>query len=350
LGDNERKEILQLVGFGISEQEADDAMKEMRDYMWKEIITDPKVPQHLHGRNEYSINTPWEEEGINERRAELIDSILNVRKGNPKSADAAIALLKDSEILYLRNQDLRHHLLRTAAYWEVSGTLSMAFLPDFMRIPIIAKYNNRLRQSLRTFIQSGVDTAVRKELQDALGIVTVTAVPVPNAVSIFLDRYSRSSMEEALDDLRKDFSKHNKAIVNWEKKMRTTNKNGYGEALKVMNEIKASLAALEPTDKIEMLLSVTPGVVADIVAAALSGGSLGGGTLVEPAKKGLNLIRRWRQRARISFFNTGKNEAAKIPNQPELLVKAFGRSLTPMQTERFMMLTDSLQRLTQPAI
>jgi hypothetical protein len=273
-----------------------------------------------------------------------------VKRGDPNSAEAAIAMLDRSEVLYLRNQDLRHHLLRTAAYWHVSGISSMAFLPDFMRIPIIARYNRRLRQSLRAFIQSGVDTAVRKELQDALGIATVTAVPIPNAASNFLDKYSHSSLEDAFEKLRGDFSKHKKAIVDWEKRVRTTDKKGYGEALKVMNEIKASLAALEPTDKIEMLLSVTPGVVADIVAAALSGGSLGGGTLVEPAKKGLNLIRRWRQRARISFFNTGKNEAAKIPNQPELLEKAFGRSLNPTQTERFVMLTDSLQRLTQPAI
>jgi hypothetical protein len=163
-----------------------------------------------------------------------------VKRGDPNSAEAAIAMLDRSEVLYLRNQDLRHHLLRTAAYWHVSGISSMAFLPDFMRIPIIARYNRRLRQSLRAFIQSGVDTAVRKELQDALGIATVTAVPIPNAASNFLDKYSHSSLEDAFEKLRGDFSKHKKAIVDWEKRVRTTDKKGYGEALKVMNEIKVA--------------------------------------------------------------------------------------------------------------
>jgi hypothetical protein len=348
--DDERQEILQLVGFGISEQEVDEAMKKMHDYLWREIITDPKIPQQLHGRNEYDINTPWQEQRINQQRAILIESIINVRRGDPNTADAAIALLNTSEVLYLRNEDLRHHLLRTAAYREVSGMLSMAFLPDFIRIPIIARYNARVRQSLRTLIQSSIDTAVRKELEDALRIASVNVVPIPNAVSNFFDKYSQSGMEEALNELRMDFSDHKKTIVNWEKRIRTTDKKGYGEALRVMNEIKASLAALQPTDKVEMLLSVTPGVVADIVEAALTGGSLGPGTFVEPVKEALNLARRWRQRARISFFNTGKNEAAKIQNQSELLKKAFGRSLTPTQTDRFLMLTDSLQRLTQPAI
>lgn len=341
-GDEERQEMLELVRFEISEQEADDAMKNMRDYIWKEIITDPKVPPHLHGRNEYEINTPGKEREINQQRAELINSIMNVKKGD-NSADAAIALLASAknEHFYRKNPDLRHHLLRTAAYWEVSGMLKTAFLPDFTRIPIIAGYNATLTQTLRTFIQESVDGLIRKELEAALRIASTSVIPIPNAVSNFLDRYPHSSLEEAFDGLRWEFSEHKKAIVDWEKRVRMTDKKGYGDALRVIEEIKASLAALKATDKTEIVVSVAPGVVADFV-----GGSLGASAFVGAAKEGLNLIRRWRQRARISFFNTGKNEAARIENQSELLKKVFGRSLTPRQTERFLRLTDSLQRLT----
>jgi hypothetical protein len=346
-GDEERQEMLELLRFQISEQEVDDAMKKMRDYIWKEIITDPKVPAHLHGRSEYEINTPEKEQEINHQRAELIDSIMNVKRGDLNSAEAAIALLEraKNEYFYLKNSDLRHHLLRTAAYWEVSGMLKTAFLPDFIRIPIIAGYNAMLTQTLRTFIQESVDGLIRKELEAALRIASTSVIPVPNAVSNFLDRYPHSSLEEAFDGLRWEFSEHKKAIVDWEKRVRMTDKKGYGDALRVIEEIKASLAALKATDKTEMVVSVAPGVFAEF-----AGGSLGASTFVGAAKEGLNLIRRWRQRARISFFNTGKNEAARIENQSELLKKVFGRSLTPRQTERFLRLTDSLQRLTQPAI
>jgi hypothetical protein len=69
--------------------------------------------------------------------------------------------------------------------------------------------------------------------------------------------------------------------------MCTIDKNGYGEALSVMNEIKASLATLEPKDKTAMVLSVAPGLAADSAAGSFGPSSL------DTAKMGLDLIRRW---------------------------------------------------------
>jgi hypothetical protein len=89
---------------------------------------------------------------------------------------------------------------------------------------------------------------------------------------------------------------------------------------------------------------------ASCMATDAAQGSIGAGTFVEPAKIGFDIIKRWRQRAPISVLITGKNEAARIPKQQELLEKAFGLHLTPRATDRFVMLTDSLQRLTQPLI
>lgn len=73
------------------------------------------------------------------------------------------------------------HFLRTAGYWEICGKLNLAFLPDFIRIPIISGYNTRLRQSLRTFVNAKVNEFVRSELEAAIGIAAPMYVSISNA-------------------------------------------------------------------------------------------------------------------------------------------------------------------------
>jgi hypothetical protein len=84
-----------------------------------------------------------------------------------------------------------------------------------------------------------------------------------------------------------DFSAQKEEIVKWEKKKRSIDKKGYEAALELMKEINDSLSALKPLDNTEMMISVAPGVAADI-----AGSSFGAGTVVEPAKTALNRIRR----------------------------------------------------------
>lgn len=157
-----------------------------------------------------------------------------------------------------------------------------------------------------------------------------------------MDIYSSSGIEEAFDSLWNEFAAQKKAIVNWEKKMRRADKEGYEVALKVMKEINESLEASKPTDYTEMAYSIAPGVVADF-----ADDSVGAGTAVEGAKKGLSFIRRWKQRTRITYFNNGKKEAGRIKNQGDLLMKAFGNDLNSEQITRYLELTDSLQQLTR---
>jgi hypothetical protein len=211
-----------------------------------------------------------------------------------------------------------------------------------MRIPILAGYNDRQRQSLRMFIATKVDQIVRKELEDTMSVAAPMQIPMPNVVSNFLYKYSTYRLEETLDDMRETFAEERKTIIGWEGRMRRTHKTGYGEALNIMNEISSSLTALKKTDWSEIVLAIGPRLAKDVVA-----GTFGLSTAVPFAKDGVNLVRKWAQLSRISYFNNSKKEAANIENQKELLLHVFGNTLTSMQITRFLRLSKSLDNLTQ---
>jgi hypothetical protein len=236
----------------------------------------------------------------------------------------------------------RFHFLRTAIYWVISGKLHLAFVPDFIRIPIIWRYQERIRQSLRMFIARKVDERVRKDLQSAMVIASPMPIPVPNAVFSFLNMYSASGLEEAFECMREEFKEERKTIVDWESRIYRTDKTGYGEALKVMKEITSSLAALKKADWSEIALFISPGVVTDIIS-----GTAGPSTTTSLIREGVNAIRRWTHRARISYFNNAKNEASNMQNQQHLFNNVFGDSLSSRQINRFLALSKSLDDLTQ---
>jgi hypothetical protein len=84
-----------------------------------------------------------------------------------------------------------------------------------MRIPILAGYNDRQRQSLRMFIATKVDQIVRKELEDTMSVAAPMQIPMPNVVSNFLYKYSTYRLEETLDDMRETFAEERKTIIGW---------------------------------------------------------------------------------------------------------------------------------------
>jgi hypothetical protein len=109
-----------------------------------------------------------------------------------------------------------------------------------------------------------------------------------------------------------------------------------------MNEISSSLAALKKTDWSEIVLAIGLGLAKDVVA-----GTFGLSTAIPFAKEEVNLVRKWTQRSRISYFNNSKKEAANIENRKELLLHVFGNTLTSRQITRFLRLSKSLDNLTQ---
>jgi hypothetical protein len=340
--DEEKLEIEDLFGTRFSENDANLVLGKLRDE---------------YGNSDYlRYDIKKEDDRKYHQRSRFIDGVINRRPdewspGNFALYAIPVEDIPGSSILpppHNRDKEFLLHFLRTAGYWEISGKLNLAFLPDFMRIPIISGYNARLRQSLRTFISAKVDELVRSEVEAAMGIAVPMPVPIPNAISNFLFKYSETStMEDAFDSIRDEFAEDRSTIIKWEEKMRKSDKNGYKESLEVMEEIASSLSAITKSDKGEIVVSATAGVASDMLEMSLHK-TLGLSTAEFAVREGLTLIRRWRQRARISYFNTGKKDAANVRNQNELFKNAFGISLTPRQIDRFSALADSLDKLTQP--
>src|SRR5438046_1987774 len=145
--------MMDLFGKTFSANQADLVLGQLSENMYNEFHKGEYRDYylgHLEGYNEYYVNTTGEEDRINLQRSRFIDEVINSSSEDWNRGVPANSVLNNSE-------DLQLHRLRTAAYWEVSGILSMAFLPDFMRIPIIAGYNARLIQNLRDVIQRSVD-------------------------------------------------------------------------------------------------------------------------------------------------------------------------------------------------
>lgn len=341
--DDEKLEMADLFGSTFTEEEADKVLQTTHneygygDYANDNIITkDGK--EHLLRRKRFINkiidlkNLHLDRYNMNTFRElyQLVGSNINyvVDRFNPNHSD-----------------ELTIQFLRTAIYWEIAGKLRLAFLPDFLRIPILTGYNARIKQSLRMFINSNVDMLVKKELDAAMSIAEASIVPIPNSVSKFLNRYYKDpSIDNAFDSMRKDFSEERNTIIKWEQNMRQTGKTDYVDALKIKEEISNSLNALSKSDKSDMIVSTSAGVASDLLGT-LSTGTPGISTVENSLKIAIDLINKWRSRARISYFNPGKNESKQVNNQNELLNFAFKNSLTPTEIDKFSRLSDSLQEL-----
>jgi hypothetical protein len=238
-----------------------------------------------------------------------------------------------------REYDELQFRIRTALYWAFSNACNIPFQPDFVRIPIIYEHNARIRQSLRMFMAASIDKLVREELDNALSIAEVKTIPIPNLLLRFLNLYSKHDLDYSLDNLRNEFADQKQALTEWETRLKDS-KSSYSECIKIIKEIYSSLESITPRDKGDIALSVGPAVLSDILS-----GSPGISTANTALSEGLDAVRRWSRSSHISYFTKGKKEAQSIRNEPELIEKVFGRSLSFRETEMFLSLANALDSL-----
>jgi hypothetical protein len=319
--DEEKDQMLLVFGEGFSEDEAD---RVLGDLQYKEY----------YGPNEY---TQGQDVTLKLQREKYIDEVIHTSDADWSRGIPANSILKNSEALRL-------HRLRTAGYWVVSGQLNLAFLPDFMRIPMIAGYRRALRDSIRMNIQRSVDDVFKRNSKLESNIMAPLPIPIPDAVSNFLSRYSKYGLEDSFDYLREQFSDHKKTIVEWETRLSKSN-NTLEDIDKIMKDMQDSISSLGvKMNASEIVVDILLRLPQDV----LSGG-IPTGTLDKLARTGHNIFQvRWRRR-KISYLYNGHKEALKIGNQSDLLEKAFGSHLVPGEFSRYEDLTKAIQRLTLPS-
>ena len=157
--DEEKNEIMDLFGETFTIEKANEVLGRTKELIYKEYI------------NEYFDNAgpspqdPLHQDQINLFRSKFIDEVINANAADWTRTVPLTSILD-------KNDDLSKHRLRTAFYWEIATHLGIAFLPDFMRIPILSGYNARVRQSLRMFIESKIahfKRVCRREIRDDMG-------------------------------------------------------------------------------------------------------------------------------------------------------------------------------------
>jgi hypothetical protein len=165
------------------------------------------------------------------------------------------------------------HFLRTAVYWQIAGQLTIPFLPDFTRIPIIAWYRarlgKRLYKSISMVLQSYVDNNPKNRPEYWLPIPTPILIPFPCALSKFLNKYQNSSLEETLDSMREEFKDRKRAITEWETSIRNA---GTDFEIQEIMDISQSIAATVQKENFsEIVLSVSNPVAEDAITAMTAG-------------------------------------------------------------------------------
>jgi hypothetical protein len=319
------------------EKDADEVKNYAKSIVYDEYITDSVGSAY----NEYHIG----EGGLEDQRQKFIENMIKTDKSNWNQTIYKSPLF-DNGNLYLR-----FHRLRTAIYWIVAAKFSLAFLPDFMRIPMIDGYNIRLKKSLRMYIQDEIDKRANEQIVRA-DIAEVQSFPIPNVTLQFLENYSKSDkdLENTLNGLRKKFQEHNKAIVKWESIVHNPEASTK-DVSKAMEQINNALESLENTDRIQASVSI--GTAALSVLKMILGSSYGGTPLSIDdinsvgggVKDGVSLIRKLYNRSRISYYYDGMKQASLVTNQNKLIDNAFGDSFTKMQSERFVKLSESANRI-----
>ena len=197
--EQEKFEIEDIMGDTFSEKEANWVLGNLKQSAYTENYP-------LSRYKEYSDSYRHMEH----QRSDFIDEVIT------KANDWKRGIPPNS-VLNNNDEDLWLYRLRTVEYWEISGMTNGAFLPDLLRIPIIAGYGRGIRESIRMLLQMSVDYLSRQKLESLLPLAAPIIIPTPNAVSNFLNSYSSTnSLEESFNYLRKEFAEHKKAIVRWE--------------------------------------------------------------------------------------------------------------------------------------
>lgn len=292
-------------------------------------------------RYAYKYIEKWDEEKYKKneekillKRSRLIEAIITSKHEDWITTGASNPLLGSTE------EGMRLHSLRTAVYWEISGMCRIPFMPDFLRIPIITGYNQRLSQSIRIILQNKIDSLNRKEKEEAPQFIETMTIPLPAIPSKFLNLYKEKQYElsETLDALREEFGEHRKVIVDWEERMRKASPE---EEQKVWKEISSSIESLKSRNESEIIANAALDVGEDLLS-----GSLKLDTATKLGRQVFTILKRFLARRNINYYYTGMKDANKIKDQYDLLKDTFGSSLTEIQSQRFVKLATCLNELT----
>lgn len=258
-------------------------------------------------------------------------------------------------------KQLQFHFLRTAAYWQISSIRRIPFAVDFMRIPLIATYNIRVKQVLRTYMQKVIDMAYRKDLE-TFTTLNACIIPVPPTTMLFIKKYFELGLEKAVDSLRDEFREHRKDIVEWEENI-TKEDISINELKKIINDrVETSLGTLGKVDASQAILSLDylddteksflrkiqeiagnvndVGVPLDVKGAVSS--------IPAIAMKAIDYALATRRRKKVVYFFNVLKEVNSIVNHKDLFRKAFGRTVNDSVLERFSGLSTSLDKLMLP--
>lgn len=327
--------------------------EELEDFFGAKV-SDEEVEKskwiHFHMRWENDYYDEHHKNDINSPREKFIQKVIM-----SKRSTSSYLAWNDQTYKNIVGEDyISPFRIRTAAYWLIPGILPISFLPDFIRIPLITKYNTRLKQmmresiktqSVRLFIEKKVQDDFRSELKKLWPFANPKPIPIPNAALTFLDNYSSSSsLEETFRSLRQGFQSNKKQIVKWESILRDADKTGYGKALKTLDEMSASLESGEKTDRLHSVFSIGMGAIRDLL-----GFSPGINSAEAALPEISDIIKKSMQRKKISYVYSGIKQQYDVKNRSDLLEKTFGSTLTNDQRYNFFILTEYLDNLiTEP--
>ncbi len=277
-----------------------------------------------------------------------------------RSPSSIFDIASKTETLMGNEKQLQFHFLRTVAYWQISSIRRIPFAVDFMRIPLVASYNIRIKQVLRTYLQKVIDMAYKKDLETFTSL-NACVIPVPPTTMSFIKKYFELGLEEAVDSLREEFKEHRKDIVEWEENI-TREDISINELKKIINDrVETSLKTLGKIDTSQAILSLDylddteksllkkiqeiaenvndVGVPLDVKGAISS--------IPAIAMKAIDYALATKRRKKVVYFFNVIKEVNNIVNHKDLFRKAFGRTNDSV-FERFSHLSTSLDKLMLP--
>lgn len=266
------------------------------------------------------------------QRKEFIDQVIDIVKRGDWNRAIPYAANRTDEMAFC---------FRTALYTKISETLSIPLILDFTRIPIIKRYHARIQKSLRMFIQAKVDEPAMKQLDAVREIIGRWPIPVASPVSKFLKQYSSPNIHvgEVLENMRSEFDAVRAKIIECEDTVRHVDTIGLGKVLEVLEKVSSDIRSIQDERGVDdWIFSFAPAI----------GLSVDPSKIVELARSGHDLSKVLMARKRMDYFKTGKDEATKTVRQQDLLRNAFDYYLTETQAQRFLDLSNYLEKLTSP--
>lgn len=329
---DEKVKILNVLDWNV-EADFDREIRDEIQLLFGQEVSELDSHRYLESEN-FEDFYAQEMNKLDRERKDFIDHVMRIVEQKDWNHAIPYAANKEDELAFR---------FRTALYTEISETLRIPLTVDFTRIPIIQRYHARIQKSLRTFILSIADEIALKQLDDASKIVGSWPVPVASPVLQFLRQYSSPNVQpgEVLENMRTAFNDIRRQIIDWEDTFMHIDTIGPGEALDVVQEIYSKIDSIQDEVSISnIFLSFAPAIVPPVDP----------NKIIELAKKGKDLLKWLLDRRQMSYYITGKDEINKIVGQKALLRNAFDYYLTDTEKQKFLYLSNYLEKLTEPLV